>query len=74
MRPAVDWPIPSNACASLREIEGRSAKNRRISSSREWEATSASLLFDAGVSAAVAAKFMLGKTTLNALFVAKICG
>ena len=48
MRPAVDWLTSSSACAFFRVIEGCSAKNRRISSSREWEAAGASVLFAAG--------------------------
>lgn len=74
MRSAVDWLTPSSACASFRVIEGCSAKNRRVSSSREWEAVDASMLFDAGSFASVAVKFALGRTISNALFVAMICG
>ena len=74
MRPAVDWLTSSSACASFRVIEGCSAKNRRISSSREWEAEGASVLFAAGSFAFVAVKFTLGRTILNALFVAMIFG
>lgn len=67
-------PTPSNACASLRVIEGCSAKNRRISSSREWEVAGVPVLFAAGSFVSVAVKFALGRTILNALFVAMICG